>query len=719
MFGRRRRIDEATAAVRHGYDRALLDAGIVLFQQVTHGEDSHYVSSSIADLLGWDATAFRTPGTLRRLVHPDDLSAFRTAAPIERADEATIDLRDLLGDDERAERAEPAEHVVRFLTSTGTYRPMLVRVVRAEAGQPLRGSLIDASVGAAEQQRIRRLAEAAEVSHHGHLLFELVDRDDPGSVVFRSANGTARRIFDLDRAVVDGGRLDEIFDGPSARFLQSALFDVAHTGESLTAPRVSFSEVQGMSVDLRIDRLRDGSLAVTIDDVTESLDTEQRLRYQAMHDQLTGLPNRTAFDERLALVAAGLGAGEHLSVVLVDVDGLDGFNRVDGRHVGDQVLVELGRRLDEDVVGIDVVARIGGNAFAVLGSPDPRYEHASELLGRIRDVIDRPVDLEGDLRSVACTIGAALAPLHGQDATTLLRAADSALRQARGAADILAVFDPVEERSVSRRVGLLTELRRGLANQELALRYQPMIDLRTGRVTRVEALLRWQRSGDDRGRSVELVEMAERSGLIEPLTRWVLGESARAADRLARDHDGIVVSTDLSMDNLGRSELMSFVDLLVTSGDLTPSALEIELSEPELMRDPMRAAEVVTHLHELGLGVVVDDFGTGYMSVATVASMPVRGLKIDRGYTTAVSSVSSDAEAVASTIELAHDLGLSVTALGVTDAAALSRLTAMGCDRAQGLHLSDPVPFEDLPARVAQLEHAMGSWLGAGAMLVD
>ncbi|MBS1838238.1 MAG: hypothetical protein JST64_11160, partial [Actinobacteria bacterium] len=318
MFGRKRRTEGAVAAVRVGYDRAILDAGVILFQQVAEDHDGHYVSSSVVDLLGWEATAFRTPGTLRRLVHPDDLAAFRSAAPLPSTDEPTIDLRSLLGDPPPP--TDVAEPVVRLLTASGDYRPMVVRMARTRAGEPVSGSLIDASAGAREQQRTRRLAEVADISHHGSLLFELVDRQDPSTVVFRSANDSARRLFDLDPAVLDGGHLEQIFDGPSARLLQSALFDVAHTGESLTARRLSFAEVPDTIVDLRIDRLSDGCLGVTIDDVTESVRTEERLRHQALHDHLTGLANRAALDERVALVAAGLSMREHVAVILVEVD---------------------------------------------------------------------------------------------------------------------------------------------------------------------------------------------------------------------------------------------------------------------------------------------------------------------------------------------------------------------------------------------------------------
>nr|HNH96960.1 hypothetical protein [Microthrixaceae bacterium] len=322
MLGRKRRIQAATDAVRHGYDRALVDAGVVLFQQIAPGVDGHYVSSSIATALGWDATAFREAGTLRRLVHPDDLARFRSVAPPDDGGDGptstTIDLRGgtdvslsspatLPSTGPAPADAAPDEPVVRFLTAAGDYRPMLVRMVRPRPGEPLRGTLIDVAAGDDLRQRARRLAEVVEVSHHGFLLFELADQDDPTSLVFRAANGAARSLFELDASVLDGGRLDAVFGGPSARLLQSALYDVAHTGESLTAERLSFPEVPDTVVDLRIDRLVDGALGVTVDDVTRTVDVEERLRHQASHDHLTGLPNRGALEDLLSLAAAALG----------------------------------------------------------------------------------------------------------------------------------------------------------------------------------------------------------------------------------------------------------------------------------------------------------------------------------------------------------------------------------------------------------------------------
>ena len=792
--------------MRAGYDDALSDGGIVLFQQLSPGVDGHYVSSSMTATLGWDAAAFRTQGTLRRLVHADDLAVFRQIVPTgpivppapslpsvsdlwesavrvgppahnattrtrssdrtaegRSTVEPTIDLTDpragvsvqpappataptataatatgsfvadpfagdlsataMAGSFTAVPAATQArvaqEPIVRFLTADGTYREMLVRLAPIGPDDPVRGALVDVSITERDRTVQRRFAEIVDHAPHGHIVLEFLDESDPSSLVVRAANRSARRMFNLERTKVDGTPLDAVFGQSSAQLFRSALFDVAHTGESLTAERLNFVEVPGTYVDLRVDRLVDGTLGVSIEDVTRTVAVEERLRHQASHDHLTGLPNRAMLEERLAVVTSSLPADQFVALMLIDVEGLREINERYGHHVGDQLLVELGRRLVREIPGCEMVARIGGDEFAVLTLP---HAVAEEALGRARAVqeaLDRPVDLEGNAQALRATIGAALAPVHGDDPRTLMRSADGALQQARADAETLAVYDPVEERTSIRRLGLLTQLRQGLANQELELRYQPLVELRTGRVTKVEALLRWQREDGGARLPVEFLELAEQSGLIQPLTRWVLGEAARTAGRLGRNGEHTVVSANLSLRNLYDAELLSFLDLLAASGELPAHLVEIEISETELMDDPIRAQDIIGHLAGLGLRVVVDDFGTGYTSLSTMSGLAVSGLKIDRGFITTLSSVPSDAAVVRSTIDLAHQLGLTVTAEGVADAASLAMLTEMGCDFAQGFHLSEPVSFDTLPRRVAELEDALRGWVGTAAALVD
>lgn len=721
MWGKRRRrlIDEATARVRSEYDETLSTTGMVLFQQVAPGEDGHYVSHSMARVLGWEPTAFRTPGSLRRLVHPDDLATFRSlvaigpvvppaALPAPPAEAFTA-----------APEPEPGpvatEPCIRFLAADGGYRSLLVRLTPTAPDEPVRGVLVDLSVSEEQRTTQRRFAEVVERSPDAHLLLEFTDLDDPASLVVRSANPAARGLFNLEPRAVDGTRLEDVFGPGTSQLIRSALFDVAHTGQALTADRLTFPELPGTYLDLRVDRLDDGMLWAGVSDVTRVVTVEERLRHQAHHDALTGLPNRSVLDERLQLLSADCGPDHHVALVLVEVDGLAELNAARGHHHVDRLLVEVGRALGGIVPAPDLVARIGGNEFAVLTPAASTAEEALEQARAVSASLNGPFEVEGDVAEIVSFVGAAVAPRDGDDPRTLLRSADAAVQVARADAQPFRPYDPAEERSSLRRIGLLTQLRRGLADQDLELRFQPVVDLRTGRVDHVEALLRWQREDGGARLPVELLELAEQSGLVQPLTRWVLGEAARVAGRLSAPGSTTVVSANLSMRNLGDAELLSFLELLLASGELPAGLVEVEITETELADDPIRARQIIDRLSRMGLRVVVDNFGTGYTALPTMAELAITGVKIDRSFISTLSSVPADLAVVRSTVEVAHDLGLTVTAEGVADADTLALLAEMGCDRAQGFHLSGPVTLEALPGRVVELEEALRPWVGSRA----
>ena len=750
----------ALARTRDAYDRALSENGLVLLQQVAPGIDGFHLSTSLATVLGWDPAAFLNPGILRGMVHPDDLLAFAEVLPPSGTPAApgndgppseelpVIDLTAGAGGTPAARsapieatardagaststsagaawpqpEAAAREAVVRFRSAQGPWRRMLVRVTLDQelpgVDTLLKGSLVDVTDAERRHATTRRFAELVEHDPAGALVLELLDTDDPSSLVIRAANASARRMLDLEHRVVDGTTLDTVFLEASAQLVRSALFDVYHTGESMTAERLSFSEVPGTYLDLRVDRLADGTLGMTIEDVTGTVAVEERLRHQASHDALTSLPNRTLLEERLATAAHGVTPSSPVALVVVDIDRLRDVNESHGLHLGDQLLVELGRRLVRDVRGTAIVSRLGGDEFAVLSLPCVSEGEATERAAAVASVLSRPFEIEGHLIDVSVSIGVAIAPRHGDDGRTLLRHAHAALHADKHGDAPFTVYRPAETSSSISRLALLSELRQGLANQDLELRYQPQIDLRSGRVTKVEAVLRWQREDDTARLPMEFLELAEQSGLIQPLTRWVVGETARTALVLANaglDGHGplpLVVSTNLSVRNLFDPDLTTFVELLLRSGELRPELVEIEVSETELMDDPARSHEVLARLAALGLRFVVDDFGTGYTSLSTMQHLPVVGLKIDRSYVSTIATVPSDAAIVRSTIELSHQLGLSVGADGVPDAATLARLAEFGCDLAQGYHLSGPVPLELLPARIAELETAVRAWIG-------
>jgi diguanylate cyclase (GGDEF)-like protein len=665
-------ITEARDQARAEHQSVLNAAGIV----TVHGEA---VSETMTSVLGWDHQSFQLPGTLRGLVHPDDVPAF--------------------------DRGE-GEQIIRLLAADGQYREILLR----RAGDT--EVLVDLSAHTGRLRRATHFAEVVEHSPAGVIVLELADLNEPNSVSMRSANPSARRMLHLEHHSVDGTRVDEVFDATSTRLLSSVLFDVAHTGQSLTAERLTFTEIPDSWIDLRIDRLGDGSLAATLSDVTRFVNAEERLRHRASHDALTGLPNRDLLDERLGLLTSELTAGQFVALVLVDIDGITELNDAHGHQHGDQFLTELGQRLVRNVVGAELVARTGGGEFAVLTRPASTQAETMDRARSVQEALDAPLDVNGHLVEIGFHVGVAVAPSHGEDPRTLMRAAEAALQRARTSTEQVGVFDPSGDAAADRNEGLITRLRRGLADQELELRFQPLIELRTGRVAKVEALLRWQRA-DGRGHlPTELLELAEQSGLIQPLARWVFGEAARAASSVPASGDPVRVCTNLPLRNLADSELLGFLDLLVTSGELDPTLVEIEIAETDLTDDPVRAQQVIARLSALGMRVVLDGFGTGYTSTKTLESLAVRGIKIDRSFITTLAAVPADVAAVRATVELAHELGLSVGAEGVADGATLDLLAEIGCDYVQGFHISGPVTLDALPARAVELEQALSSWAG-------
>ena len=345
--------------------------------------------------------------------------------------------------------------------------------------------------------------------------------------------------------------------------------------------------------------------------MTGTVALEERLRTRRP-TALTGLPNGRCWRSGSSAVA---GPPRRASRYRAHAR-LRELNEHLGLHLGDQLLVEIGRRLVREVRGAAVVSRLGGDEFAVLTLKCTSVGEARERAAAVREVLSRPFDVNGELVECRTDIGVALAPAHAEDGRGLLRAAQDALDVAKRDGSGYAVYEPSGRRRSA--ASLLAELRQGLANQDLELHYQPVVDLRTGRVAKVEAVLRWQADSAPSRLPLEFLELAEQSGLIRPLTRWVVGEVARAARHLAELSSPLVVAADLSASNLLDTEVEAFLTHLIGSGELPVDLVEVELAETELMDDPGRSEEAIARLHGAGLRFVVDEFGTGYTSLSTM-----------------------------------------------------------------------------------------------------
>jgi diguanylate cyclase (GGDEF)-like protein/PAS domain S-box-containing protein len=436
-------------------------------------------------------------------------------------------------------------------------------------------------------------------------------------------------------------------------------------------------------------------------DITERKRAEDALAHQALHDDLTGLPNRILLHDRLdQTIAAARRDDTPLALLLMDLDHFKEINDTLGHHSGDELLRQVGFRLAAAVRSDDTVARLGGDEFAIL-LPGADLASAQRVAASVLEALQAPVYLDGRALGVSASIGIALRPAHGDDADVLLRRADIAMYVAKRGATGYATYAPELDMHSPNRLLLMTELRNGIDHDELVLHYQPKVDLRTGEVAGVEALMRWRHPTRGLLAPDHFIPQAEQSGVVCLLSRWLL----RAVVRQSRAWTGtglpLRIAANLSMRDLQEPGLANSIRDLLAEAGVEPDLLQLELTESTLMSDPKRAIEVLTQLRDLGVQVAIDDFGTGYSSLALLKSLPVHTLKIDRSFVRDVATDESDLAIVRATISLAHSLGLRVVAEGVEDAAACRVLAHLGCDEAQGYYFSRPLPIPALDAWLA------------------
>ncbi len=433
--------------------------------------------------------------------------------------------------------------------------------------------------------------------------------------------------------------------------------------------------------------------------VGELLKSKQRgeqLHRVATTDELTGLANRERFrarlDERIAAATAG---GETFGVMLLDLDRFKEINDTLGHHFGDEMLRDLGPRLGEAVGPGGLVARLGGDEFAVLPAESTGDADELEAIARrLMACVQQPVDVDEMTLEVGVSIGISRFPRDGDDPHSLLRSADVAMYAAKEAHAGCKVYAAALDRHSVRQLSVLSEFRRALDSDEIVVFYQPIMDMDGTRVHGAEALVRWQHPELGLLPPSDFMPIVEQTGLIGPLTRHVLEKAVAQCAAWRQGGHELTVSVNLSVRNLLDPDLSPLIADLLKIYRLTPEALELEITESMLMSDPDRSLVTLMRLSQLGVGLSVDDYGTGYSSLANLRRLPIDELKIDRSFVSPMLSDESDLIIVRSTINLGHDLGLKVVAEGVEDEATLHRLEKLGCDLAQGYHFSKPLPPE-------------------------
>jgi diguanylate cyclase (GGDEF)-like protein len=439
---------------------------------------------------------------------------------------------------------------------------------------------------------------------------------------------------------------------------------------------------------------------------------------QAMHDALTGLPNRTLFRDRVdqAILTAKRGES-HLAVMLMDLDRFKEINDTLGHHNGDFLLQQIGPRLRHCLRESDTIARLGGDEFAILLTNLQDSMHATQVAEKIRDALSRPFVLEGLTLSVEASIGIAFHPDHGIDVDTLLQRADVAMYVAKDSHNGHEIYAAEDDQYSPSRLSLVGDLRRALGNGELVVFYQPKADLGSGEISSVEALVRWKHPERGLLAPDEFIPLAEHTELIKPLTHEVMATAFKQC-RAWHDHGyNLSVAVNLSVRSLLDLQFPDDVAKLIHEYKMRPEWITFEITESTLMADTWRAMAVLKRLSATGIGLSIDDYGSGYSSLSYVKRLPITEIKIDKSFVMNMDKDENDAVIVRSTIDLGRNLGLKVVAEGVETAEVWAKLAALGCDMAQGFYLSKPVPAEEITERSSAPETPTGAPSFAGGTI--
>jgi diguanylate cyclase (GGDEF)-like protein/PAS domain S-box-containing protein len=440
-------------------------------------------------------------------------------------------------------------------------------------------------------------------------------------------------------------------------------------------------------------------LIVAVQDISRRKEAEAAMLRMASHDALTGLPNRLLLQDRLAqAIAHAQRTRKQVSVMFVDLDRFKHINDSLGHDAGDQLIVEIARRLAGALRESDTVARQGGDEFVVVLADIAGPEDAAVVAGKLLDSLFQPVSLCGQELFPSASLGIAMYPQDGRDSETLLKAADSAMYRAKadgGNHHVFFAADMAAETQAHLRIE--NGLQRGLLREEFLLHYQPQVDVGSGRIVGIEALLRWQPQDGPMVAPADFIPLAEETGLIVPIGEWVLETALRQQARLARLTGGTPprMSVNMSARQFRQQDVAAKVERLLKDTGCEASWLTLEITESVLMENPVAAAETMARLSGMGVHLAVDDFGTGYSNLANLKRFPIHCLKIDRSFVSDIGggkdAEGDDAAIVKAVIALAQSMKLDVIAEGVESAAQLDFLGANGCKQMQGYYFSKPV----------------------------
>ena len=652
------------AAERERLVEQRIDA--VVWEEIPGVPDAFKVSAAAERVLGYPAQAWTAPGFWRTIIHPQDRPALERLMARREDGSATF-------------RCRTADGATRWLENR------VSRVAdRAGRGAFLAGVLIDRTDVADAEREALVFGQLVASSPIGQIL--LVCGDD-GPVV-QAANAASHRILGVGPDVA-GSPLASCGADPG-RVAQLEVLLRTGTGSA----SAEFQGADGLVYQATARRIDADTCSIDFLDVTERVAAGRLLHAQARQDDLTGLGNRRAFleavEERLRS-HPGLSA----AVVVLDLDDFRDINESLGHETGDRLLERVAEGLAGRVREGDLLARLGGDEFAVL-LPDTGPEAARLRADDLLRTVNTPVEV-GPLRlRVRATGGVAAYPEDAADVAALMRRADGAMHLAKERGSGVERHHPGAERSALDRLARSSELERAIADGQLALRHQPLIDTAGGGIIGTEALVRWIHPVLGTVPPDDFIPLAEASGHIRELTRWVIARGLDDLGALGEEGGRLELSVNLSVRNLYEADLLPWILSALATRGIAPGRLVLEITESVVMDNELAAVEAIRAFRDHGIRVWIDDFGTGHSSLARLRDLPVDGVKIDRSFVREAATSPGDRTLLESLVTLIGSLGLQAVAEGVEDEAVLRLLTAAGCPVAQGFHIGRPMPLADL-----------------------
>jgi diguanylate cyclase (GGDEF)-like protein len=465
---------------------------------------------------------------------------------------------------------------------------------------------------------------------------------------------------------------------------------------------ITFSRTDGHVISASHQPMADGGWVQTFDDVTEQRLAEARLAYMAHHDMLTGLPNRLSFYEQLGDCLDRTARGGHLALFSLDLDNFKGVNDTLGHPVGDRLLQSVAERLRECVRKSDLVARLGGDEFALVQVDADDPNRTTMLASRLIETVSAPYDLDGHQVIVGMSVGVALAPNDGTHPDALTKNADLAMYRAKAdGGNTYRFFEPQMDARMQARREIELDLRKAVVNGEFELHYQPVVNLRAEKVTCFEALIRWRHPGRGLIQPMEFIPIAEETGLIIPLGRWVLRQACIEAAAWPSE---ITVAVNVSPAQFNHHNLVHDVVAALEASGLPGDRLEVEITELVLLKDNETTLATLHELRSLGVKIAMDDFGTGYSSIGYLRSFPFDKIKIDQSFIRSVADRKDSLAIIRAVVGLGSSLGVATTAEGVETQEQLDCLRIEGCTEVQGFLISRPRPAGDIQSILSELE---------------